>query len=329
MVNNSWELIFLIFCILAVDFLIGDPKSKFHPVVLLGSLIITVEKLSRRIVKNEYLSGIFCVLLVLFGVLISNFLILKLISQYHNLQLVYSVVIGWSCIAVRSLIEHSFAVVNGLKKSLDNGRKAVEMLVSRETQNMTEEEVVKGTIESVSENFIDSVTSPLFWFIIGYCFYGIIGATVGILTLRIINTFDAMIGYKNIKYKKFGFFAAKFDDILHFIPARITPLAVSFATIIINKGKLKPFFNTLKYAISDGRKHASPNSCYGMAAFAGALGIQLGGPTKYKTGMKKYPYWGKKVNELSLLSIKKACRLVLFSTIFFAVIMIFISFLIS
>ena len=327
--NSLWELIFLIFGILALDFIIGDPKSKFHPVALLGSFIIQSEKISRKISKNEYYCGVFCVLLVLFTILICNLFILKLINQHHKLQFVYTVIIGWNCIALRSLMEHGFAVAHGLKKSLNNGRRAVGMLVSRETQNMTKKEVVKAAVESVSENFIDSITSPLFWLITGYFFYGFSGATVGILTLRIINTFDAMVGYKNLKYKKLGFFAAKFDDLLHFIPARMTPIAVALGAIIINKGKLTTFYQTLKYAIRDGHKHASPNSCYGMAAFAGALGIRLGGPTKYKTGIKKYPYWGKEIKKLSLLSIKKSCQLVLFSTIFFIAIMLLILSLIS
>ena len=317
--GNIINLILILSGAFILDFIFGDPKSKFHPIVLLGNYIKFSEKISRRLFNNDYLGGVFCVSMVSLSIICVILILMFLLRDFLLLQLFFSMVIIWSCIAIKSLVEHGLDVIKGLNKSLKKGRLAVSMLVSRETKNMSKEEVIRATIESLSENFIDSIASPIFWFIVGYFLHSIYLAIALILLLRIVNTFDAMIGYRTEKYLKFGFFAAKFDDILHFIPARITPIAVGSTVFFMNKLSSKFLIKTIKVAYRDGHKHASPNSCYGMAAFAGALGIRLGGATKYNTGIKMYPYWGDDSTKLSISHIEKACALIIYATFFFCV----------
>ncbi|UDQ98716.1 adenosylcobinamide-phosphate synthase CbiB [Lentisphaerota bacterium WC36G] len=315
-IENSFDLLTLITMIIGCDFLIGDPHSKFHPISILGKLISKSESFCRRRFANEYIAGICCVLIVLTIILFSNILLITILHK--NLTYLYTIFIGWSCLAIRSLIEHGNKVNEELRKdNISGAKRAVSMLISRTTEQMKAKDIIRATIESLSENFIDSIVSPIFWFMLGYYFGGIKLATSLMITLRVINTFDAMIGYKNERYLKFGFFAAKFDDILHFIPARITPIIIAIGAFIV---KLD-YKNALKYGYKDGDKHPSLNSCYAMASFAGALGILLGGPTAYQDEVKNYAFWGIAKNELQTSTIKKCIQLILSSTLALVIIL--------
>jgi len=176
------------------------------------------------------------------------------------------------------------------------------MIVSRDTENLNGSEIVRGAVESLGENLIDAVTGAFFWLFVGFCAYGLPGAVFGVLFLRSVNTLDACWGYRNEKYLRFGRVAARMDDAIHFIPARLTLPAIALAAPLL-KGSLAA---TLRTGWRHRHDHPSPNSGYGMAGFAGALGIRLGGPTVYGGETEPYPYWGDGRGELVPGDLRKA-----------------------
>ena len=170
--------------------------------------------------------------------------------------------------------------------------------------------MVRGAIESLSENLTDAVTSPCFWCVIGYLLGGVPGAAAGSVFLRAVNTLDACWGYRNERYRFFGSVAARTDDGVHWIPARMTALAIALVS--------GHPFRTFGCAWRHRHDHPSPNSCWSMAAFAGALRIRLGGPTRYEDGVENYPYWGTGKMELNISDLVAAEHLALRSALAFA-----------
>lgn len=200
------------------------------------------------------------------------------ISKATNdlLGLLVSVYVAYISFTVKGLTKSAEDVFEGLKRnSLVVARENLAKIVTRDTKNLDEEHIIKSTIESTAENLNDSVVAPLF--------YLLIGGPVMAIGYRAANTLDAMVGYKNQRYINFGWFSAKFDDVLNFIPARITGILICVsASILEHNGR-----NALKIMVRDGRKHESPNAGISEAAMAGALGMKLGGCYSYPNGKKK------------------------------------------
>ncbi|MCP4181066.1 MAG: cobalamin biosynthesis protein CobD [bacterium] len=313
-----------LFCIFALalifDLIIGDPHFRYHPISLLGNYANKVEKLCRSILGNGFVSGMICSIII-----ISTFTLLACILVYIGFYFNYyvGIIIVSIClyitIAPHSLISHASSIEKALKDNdIDKAREKVAMIVSRDTTALNKEGIIRSCIESLGENIIDGVTSALFFAGLGYIIAGPIGLGAGAFFLRSANTLDAMFGYKNERYIRFGTFSAKLDDALHYIPARLTVIAIYIASIF---GRMRAV-NAVKCAINDHNKHPSPNSAWGMAAFAGALGVKLGGPTQYKNGLKNYPYWGKKIETLDIHHITKTKTLVVLTTLFFALVIL-------
>lgn len=300
---HDLSLIFLIGFLL--DAVIGDPQSPLHPVALFGRYAGFLERKIRPLAGNGRCAG---------GIAwIAATLPVTALAGLAGWGL--GVFGAGAClfvsIALRSLLEHADAIRIPLQKGdTEGGRNALARIVSRRTENLTESEVVRGAIESLSENLTDAVTSPCFWCVIGYLLGGVPGAAAGSVFLRAVNTLDACWGYRNERYRVFGSVAARTDDGVHWIPARMTALAIALVS--------GHPFRTFRCAWRHRHDHPSPNSCWSMAAFAGALRIRLGGPTRYEDGVENYPYWGTGKMVLNISDLVAAEQLALRSALAFA-----------
>ena len=261
---------------LAIDVIFGELPTRIHPVVIIGSLIDFFKKLFIEM-KNR-LSG----LLVVIGVCAVSSVILYIIYLFSSLNgiilfIIFSILLS-STFSVKMLIQTAIDVKKALDDSIEKARKLVSYLVSRDTEELTESFIVSAAIESLTENITDSYVAPVFYyFIFGLIIlhYPIDNSLFYLLLIpmfyRISNTMDAMLGYKSEELSKIGYFPAKIDDILNYIPARISGIFVVFSAYLLGlDGK-----NAYKIMMRDARKCPSPNSGYTMATTAGALNIQL------------------------------------------------------
>lgn len=316
-----WLLIGIIVSAFVLDTLLGDPRTSLHPIALLGRWAGLVEKLCRKLVKPQIMSGLLAWLAVVVPVTALAYVTVWLAQKYLGV-IAGAVVAGvwlYICIALRSLWQHAEAVRRPLLPHyLPQARAALSMIVSRDTADLAESEIVRGTVESLGENLVDAVNSAVFWAVIGFLLYGAPLAAALAATLRAANMLDACWGYKNARYLYFGRFAARIDDCLHFVPARLSLMAIALAALFVG-GR---FMATLKTGCKHRKDHPSPNSAWGMAAFAGALGLRLGGPTVYGGVTGNNPYLGQGRAVLSAEDIRRAQKLSLWSAAVFAVLML-------
>lgn len=297
-----------------LDTIIGDPRSKLHPVVLMGKLISTLEIFLRRdsdkplkkIIKGGALVYAVVIIVTLIGVGIE-----LLTEEIPNLaaQIFLQALVLSFMISPRTLSKEAYDIYLLLETDhLDYARKKVSWIVGRDTENLNEAEVTRATVETVSENTVDGVISPLFFFAIG-------GLPLAIF-YRAANTMDSMIAYKNSKYFFFGQIAARLDDILNYIPARITALLFICAAFILQLD----YKNAFAMMKRDAKKHPSPNGGYAEATVAGALNIRLGG-TNYYFGEPHFrAYMGEPNESLEAEHILGAIRLMYTATILFLMI---------
>lgn len=306
MVDSACRVVYLnsiaFFVGFVLDWVFGEPPSKFHPVVIVGKTISKLEPLFYA--KNGgFLSGMFFVLFVLLLFCLPVFAIEIAVLKTNDLFVdlfyeIVSVYLFFSSISVKSLKKHAMDVYLYLKKGdLDKSKVLLSFMVSRDTETMDEKKVITSTVESISENFVDGILSPALYFI----FFGPVGA----IFFKIISTFDSMIGYKNERYMQFGRFAAIFDDVLNFIPARLSIVFILPAVII----KGYPVVSTLESFSRFRKSHSSPNSAHPMSAFAGALRINLGGNTIYGGILVKKPIIGNFNKRATVEDIRRAVDL--------------------
>ncbi|MBQ9336870.1 MAG: cobalamin biosynthesis protein CobD [Lentisphaeria bacterium] len=306
----------LLSSVLLLDLLLGEPPNAVHPVAWFGAAASRTEKTFRRIFGNGIASGFLAWLVMTLIPACAAFSAVLLACRLHPAAgFAAAALIGYFTVALRSLIGHSRRIRKPLVAGdLTTARRAVSMVVSRDTSALSGSEIVRAGIESLGENLIDAVTSALFWIAAGYCLGGLPGAAAGGVFLRCVNTLDACWGYKDERYLLFGRTAAKTDDWIHFIPARLTLPAIALAAPLAGGS----FAECLAVGWKHRKDHPSPNSCYGMAGFAGALRIRLGGPTRYPDGVEDYPCWGHGRAELDCRDLRRAEWLAFFSTVVFA-----------
>ncbi|MEK6656089.1 MAG: adenosylcobinamide-phosphate synthase CbiB, partial [Nitrospirota bacterium] len=260
-----------------LDIAIGDPKWFPHPVRYIGRGINLLEKISLKIaltpVWKRGAGIITVVIVVLSAYLIAFFLIKAFYSINSPLGEVISILIAYTTLSINDLAKEAKGVFSALKEdNLIDARKRLSRIVGRDTKDLDEMGVIRAAVESVAENTSDGIIAPLFYLAIG-------GPALA-LAYKAINTLDSMIGYKNERYKDFGWAAARLDDIANYIPARITGILIAIVSFIINYS-LYTVHYSLKVMFRDGKNHPSPNSGFPEAAMAGALGVQLGGPSYY------------------------------------------------
>ncbi len=291
-----------------IDFFIGEPK-KYHPLVGYGCLANRVEIIFRNPNHTAVQQNIMG-LIALTSLLFPFVFFIYFLNQWEVFSLFLSPIVLYFCIAAKSLKQHSNLVLQTLETDdLELAKKKVAMIVSRETEKMTMTDICKATIESILENGADAIFAPIFWFIVA-------GPT-GAILYRLSNTLDAMWGYKNQRFIHFGWAAARFDDILNWMPARLT--ALSYALI----GKTRVALRCWK---KQAQLLDSPNAGPVMTAGAGALDIQLGGPAWYHGKLKNKILFGtKKITGIN--DINRANSLITQSLFLWVFILLMIDFL--
>lgn len=285
---------------LLLDLLFGDPVWLYHPVRLIGNWISWVERQLRKVCGSHLMAagGVLWVMTALMAFLIP-FALLALAGWLHPaLRFLLETFWCFQILAARSLSSESRKVYEKLKESdLPGARRAVSMIVGRDTEKLTEEGVTKAAVETVAENTSDGVTAPLIYMMIG-------GAPLGFL-YKAVNTMDSMLGYKNDRYLYFGRIPAKMDDIFNYIPARITGLLMTAAAFLTGlDGK-----NAWKIYRRDRRKHASPNAAQTESVCAGALGVQLAGDAVYFGKVYKKEFIGDALRRIEPEDILRTRRL--------------------
>lgn len=265
-----------------LDILFGDPRTSVHPVVLMGKLVSYGEK---RYNSGSYLriKGMLATVIpAIFIFIIMALLIILSYFVFTWVGILVEAVILWLFIGGKSMISHIESIYEKLQAGdMELARQETGMIVSRDTSELQEKDIVKAAVESIGENISDSVTAPFLYAVIG-------GAPLAAI-YRFVNTADAMIGYRTERFKDYGFFAAKLDDLLNLAPARITALLMTTAVWKINKAS---WIEALSVTLKHARFHESPNAGYGEAAMAGVLHIKLGGPTMYNGTIRERPHFG-------------------------------------
>lgn len=252
-----------------LDYFIGDPRSWPHPVRLLGKCIEIGERIARGIFKTSAGLKVGGALILLVTGLVSAAVVIVLLGLAYSLHpaagFILEVYIIFAALAGGDLRNHVLAVKRKLENSnISKARTAVALLVSRDTAGLNENGVSRAALESLFENSADGLVAPLF--------YTAIGGPAAAVFYKTVNTLDSMLGYKTEELKDIGFFAAKTDDILSFIPARLTAICIILAGLVHGKWQ-----QGLKVLLADRGKHQSPNSAWPMAAAAGVLGVGFGG----------------------------------------------------
>jgi len=271
----------IIFSVFSIDFIFGDPVYKLHPVRLIGNLIIQSEKRLRKIGLDGRFGG-FLLFVILWIVVFGSFAFIdSLLEKIHwGLALIWRLYMGFSMFAFRDLIIHAKRIREATRaKQLDKARFHVSMFAGRDTDKMDEKACNRVAIESLSESLVDSVIASLLYFTL-FGFFGLI-------TFKIISTMDSMIGYKNEKYIRFGWFGARMDDLLNYLPARLTWLMMTtIATLLPGISGRKAY----QFGLKQHHEVPGPNAGWTECAAAGALEIKLIGPI-WKEGKLVTDIW--------------------------------------
>ena len=274
------ESILIIGMAIFLDLLFGDPKNKYHPTAWIGRFIAILTPIAKNQNTMIEKAGGILIITITSIIVISLLFILNLgisMITFDVISIVVSVIVGGlllkTTIAIRGMERHAKSVLESLDEdNLEKARTNLSMIVKRNTKNLDKNHVISGVLESISENTVDGITGPLFYFSI----FGLPGAFV----YRVVNTADSMIGYKTHLFKNVGWFTATCDTVLNYIPSRLTGLVMIISAAILQNNWKESY----KIMIRDGKKTESPNAGYPMAALAGALETKFEKINHYKLG---------------------------------------------
>ncbi|MEW5908632.1 MAG: adenosylcobinamide-phosphate synthase CbiB [Thermodesulfobacteriota bacterium] len=288
-----------------LDLLFGDPETLPHPIRWMGKSITRLEPLFRIPSSHLIASGALFSILLISGTWGVTAAVIKLGTDLHPyLGIVFETVIIYYAISAQSLEKEAMRVFEALNGgSLEDARNRVSRIVGRDVDRLDASRVSQATVESVAESLVDGVISPLFFAWIG-------GAPLA-MAYKMVNTLDSMIGHMDETYIHFGKTSAKIDDVANFFPARASVPVVSLCAHLLNRRGGEAFMT----AIREGRLHLSPNSGFSEAAFSGALGIRLGGSSHYDGQPVDKPVIGKQFRLSRPADIRKACDLMLLSSV--------------
>ena len=295
-----------------MDKVLGDPVWLPHPVVYFGKAISHGEHWLNKGTYRRMKGGMLAIVLILLTFLITWFLIgdAGLLGRCPPPELRIVNIMTWIltclliffCLAGTTLIREVRMVFEALDRSLEEGRRQVARIVGRDTSQLDAQEIRQAALETLAENLSDGVIAPLFWYLL-------LGVP-GMMTYKMINTLDSMIGYRTERYREFGTVAVRIDDVANYVPARLTALLMILVT-----GKPQLLTFVWKY----GKMHASPNSGYPESALAGILDCQFGGTHTYFGEVIEKPYIGNHPRELNTHDMRLACRVNLWSEIIMVV----------
>lgn len=284
-----------------LDLAIGDPERLPHPTRWIGRLISILENKLRKLTGTPGRERAAGVLLVLLTVLIVYFVTLLILFVSYEISpllcFVASAFFVWAGLSVKSLGDEARGVLEALGNGIEAGRKRLSRIVGRDTEALDRKEVLRATVETVSENASDGVVAPLF--------YLALGGPALMMAYKAVNTLDSMVGYKNAKYKDFGWFSARVDDAANYLPARVAAALVVSASFILGYN----WKRSARITLRDGAKHPSPNSGVIEAAFAGALGVRFGGSSSYGAVASTKPFIGDAVNPFEDSTVRHSIRL--------------------
>jgi len=301
-----FESILIIGFAIILDLVVGDPRNKYHPTAWIGNFIGSLVPLFKN--ENAHLEKFGGILIVIISTTAVGVLLivlnLKLDSIIGNelLTIIITIIVGTillkTTIAIRGMEKHALAVVEALENDdIDEARANLAMITKRKTKDLDKNHVLSGVLESISENTVDGVIGPLFYFAL----FGLPGAFV----YRVINTIDSMIGYKTTMFRNLGWFGANCDNVLNYLPSRITGLVMVLASMLLGND-WKQSYEILK---KDSCKTSSPNAGYPMAALAGALDTKFQKVDHYSIGTGS--------NYLSIKHVHSAIVLMKVTTVLF------------
>ncbi|MCG6893562.1 MAG: adenosylcobinamide-phosphate synthase CbiB [Desulfobacteraceae bacterium] len=289
----------------ALDLVLGDPRRLPHPVRWMGFGVSRLEPWFRRIPLPTAFSGaLLAILLITLAGAAAWAAVAAATVLSGTLGDLVAVVLLYYCLAIRSLQQSAMEVFRILEMgNLDGARRSVSMIVGRDTRNLSPQEIARAAVETVAENLVDGVLSPLFFFAIG----GVPAA----MAYKMINTLDSMIGHRDDRYREFGKAAARIDDAANWIPARLAVWITAVAAwMVAGRGRA-----ALECAWLEGRRHTSPNAGRIEAAFAGALGVTLGGPSVYRGRLVDKPEIGTGFSVVQPRHIPRACELMVLASL--------------
>ena len=293
-----------------LDLVFGDPRNKYHPTAWIGKFVSNLVPLFKN--ENIHLEKFGGILIVLISatVVATLLLILNLkldsiiVNEFVSIIVIIlvSAILLKTTIAIRGMEKHALAVSNALENNdIDKARTNLAMITKRKTKNLDKNHILSGVLESISENTVDGVTGPLFYFAL----FGLPGAFV----YRVINTIDSMIGYKTEMFKNLGWFGANCDNILNYIPSRLTGLTMVLGAMLLGHD----WRNCYEIFKRDGKKTDSPNAGYPMAALAGALGTTFEKIEHYSLGTGNQEITSKKVTDA--ITLMKVTSLLFFGIV--------------
>ena len=281
-------ILFTIIIAVIIDVLFGEFPAKVHPVVWMGKLI---DILKYRLIRyKNKISGIILTFTLLIIFTLATYVLISLISFNNIFNIFISSIILTTTFAINVLISSALDVKKDLNHDIDIARKSISHLVSRDTINLSEDEIISATVETLTENITDSVIAPLF--------YAFILGVPGAVAYRVVNTLDAMVGYKKPETIEIGWFPANLDDILNYLPARIAGTLIVIAAMFLGMN----WRNSYRIMRRDAQNPDSPNSGYSMAAAAGALEIKLKKRGHYEIGDDLSPLTPDKISNSILLT---------------------------
>lgn len=306
MAGATWTGVVLIALAIALDLIVGDPRAVPHPVVLIGRFIHRFERRwNRGTAQQRRVRGYLLTAIVVGGVWSISWLLLAMLARWHpGLALVVELWLLSTTLAIKGLGDAARAVIQPLAQGdLPAARKALGMIVGRDTQHLDETEITRGTVETVAENTVDGITAPLFFALIG-------GAPLA-LAYKAVNTLDSMVGYQNQRYADVGFASAKLDDLANWVPARLTVLCLWLAGLLLSVAgvvRLR-WKGALGGTYRDAPRHPSPNAGWPEAMVAHLLGVQLGGINFYEGEASHRATLGEPLEPLRVVHISATIRL--------------------
>ncbi len=287
----------------ALDLLCGDPEWFPHPVRIMGKATKELEKLSRYFARNpreELFAGACVTAVIASGAFVATYSFLRLARRKsYSLNPIAEIVLGWTTLALRNLADEANPVIQAVGSAdLVLARKRLARIVGRDTSNLGEHEIARAVIETVAESTCDGVIAPLFYLVVG-------GAPLA-LAFKAISTLDSMIGHRNAHYFYFGRASARADDVMNYLPARMSAAAIAMAACVVQGADAQ---GAIKIWTRDASKHLSPNAGRPEAAMAGALQVRLGGTNSYDGELHQMPYLGAEFEAPTIHQARQSLKL--------------------